>query len=542
MSIIVNGKETEYKEGLMALDLVKPFNKDIVSCKINGKLRDLVYAIEDGDKVDLLGLNDEDSVRVYEASLRYLIAMAIKRVYPTLKVNCDYYISRSICFKKSDASSFDETEFNNIKEMTEKIVKEDYKFIRKTIGIDEAREYYKNNGFEDKVDVFNYRKEKTVHVYNCDDYVNYTYSYMVPSTGYLNKYNLILYKGKIVLQYPRADKGGELPEFHSENTYEEMLVISEKWAKELGALTVSDINKNILKDSAGFIQKCEERHAMLIKKLGDKIEEKGNIKLIAIAGPSSSGKTTFSNKLRAELESRNIYPVKISMDDYYLDRSYLTPEEEKTIDYEDVNLLDIELFNQHLKELTEGKEVTLPKFNFLTKKREVGNTIKLGNNEPIIIEGIHALNEMLTKSLPRENKFEIYIGPHIQINIDNHTPISMTHLRLIRRMVRDYLFRGSDVSRTLGMWDSVRRGEFKWIYDNQEGVDFVYNSVLNYEFCVMKKYAIPLLKKVDKDSSYYNLSKTLIKYLKYFVDIQDDDIPENSLLREFIGGSCFKEH
>lgn len=540
MSIVVNGELVEYKVGLRAIDLVQPFTTNVISCKINYKLRDLSYCISDGDRVDLLGFNDEDSIRVYEASLRYLVAMACKRAYPNLKVACDYYVSRSICFKKLDGD-FNEEEFKAVKNNMESIINNDYEFVRETVSLEEAREYYKNNGFEDKVEVYNYRKENTVHVYNCDDYKNYTYSYMVPSTKYLNRYNLFLYKGKLVLQYPRAEKNGEIPEFKEEGTYEEMLAISEKWGKELGALTVSDINKNLLSNPKEFINKCEERHAMLIKKLGDKIVNKGCIKLIAIAGPSSSGKTTFSNKLRIELESRGIYPVKISMDDYYLDRSYLTPEEEKTIDYEDINLIDIELFNKHLKELTEGKEVTLPRFNFVTKKREVGKTIKLGENEPIIIEGIHALNEMLTKSIDRDNKFEIYIGPHIQINIDNHTPISMTHLRLIRRMVRDYLFRGSDISRTLGMWESVRRGEFKWIYDNQEGVDFVYNSVLNYEFCVMKKYAMPLLMNVDKESSFYNLSKTLIKYLKYFVDIQDDDIPETSLLREFIGGSCFKE-
>ena len=539
MSIIVNGKEREYKNGLVVKDLVNE-DKDVFSCKINHKLRDLSYGINDGDRVDLLGFMDSDSIRVYEASLRYLLAMAIKKVYSNLKVSCDYYVSRSICFKKIDGV-FNDEEFNLITNKVEEIVNSNYPLIRKTISIEEAREYYKNNGFEDKVAVFEYRKEKTVHVYECDNYINYTYSYMVPSTGYLNKYKLMLYKGNIVLQYPRAENKGEIPPFVAENTYEEMLVISEKWGKKLGSLTVSDINKNVESNPKEFIKKCEERHAMIIKKIGENIEAKGCIKLIAIAGPSSSGKTTFSNKLRAELESRGIYPVKISMDDYYLDRSYLTPEEEKNIDYEDINLIDIELFNKHLKELTEGKEVTLPRFNFVTKKREVGKTIKLGANEPIIIEGIHALNEMLTKSLPRENKFEIYIGPHIQINIDNHTPISMTHLRLIRRLVRDYLFRGSDVSRTLGMWDSVRRGEFKWIYDNQEGVDFVYNSVLDYEFCVMKKYVIPLLKNVDKESSYYNLSKTLIKYLKYFVDLKDDDIPVDSLLREFIGGSCYKE-
>jgi len=541
MSIFVNGKEMEYKDGLRAVDLVEENNKSIISCKINHKLRDLCYEINDGDVVDLLGFKDEDSIRVYEASLRYLLAMAIKRVSPSLKASCDYYISRSICFKKKNEETFLEEEFLKIKDEVKRIVESDFSFNRNTISLEEAKEYYKNNGFEDKLEIFRYREEDTVHVYKCDNYVNYTYSYMVPSTGYLTKYNLLLYKGKIILQYPRSDNNGEIPEFNEENTYEETLTLYEDWAKKVGSLTVSDINKNILENPKEFIRKCEERHDMLIKELGEKISSRKNIKLIAIAGPSSSGKTTFSNKLRVELEGRGIRPVKISMDDYYLDRSGLTPEEERTIDYEDVNLIDIELFNKHLKELSEGKEVTLPRFNFVTKKREVGKTIKLGDNEPVIIEGIHALNEMLTKSLPRENKFEIYIGPHIQINIDDHTPISVTHLRLIRRMVRDYLFRGSDVSRTLGMWYSVRRGEFKWIYDNQEGVDFVYNSVLDYEFCVMKKYAIPLLKNVDKKSSYYNLSKTLIKYLKYFVDIEDDYIPEESLLREFIGGSCFQE-
>ena len=540
MSVSINGKVVEYKNGIRVSDFVRDNDKSIISCKVNSKLKDLSYELVDGDSVELLGFDDEDSIRVYEASLRYIVAMAIKSVFPEMKVTCDYYISRSMCFKKYEGI-FNEEEFELIKNKVKEIVDNDYKFTRKTIDLEEARDYYKNNGFEDKVRIFKYRDEPTVHVYVCDDYVNYMYSYMVPSTGYLDRYNLIFYKGNIVLQYPRAEKNGELPAFNEEKTYEEMLLISSDWSKEVGSRTVSDINENIQKDRKGFIEKCEARHARLIKEIGEQIVTKGEIKLIAIAGPSSSGKTTFSNKLRAELESRGVYPVKISMDDYYLDRSGLTPEEEKTIDYEDINLIDIELFNKHLKELTEGKEVTLPRFNFITKKREVGKTIKLNPNEPIIIEGIHALNEMLTKSLPRKNKYEIYIGPHIQINIDDHTPISMTHLRLIRRLVRDYLFRGSDVSRTLGMWDSVRRGEFKWIYDNQEGVDFVYNSVLDYEFCVMKKYVVPLLKKVEKDSFYYNLSKTLIKYLKYFVDIEDDDIPCDSLLREFIGGSCYKE-
>jgi len=540
MAIIVNGEYRDYKKNIRALDLIDSENKEIITCKINNKLRDLLHIIEDNCKVELLGFDDEDSIRVYEASLRYLFVMALKKVFPDLSANCDYYSSRSICFKL-DVGSFNEEQFNVIKNKMVEIVKKDFPFVRETISLKEAFKYYGENGFEDKVGVYKYRVSDEVHVYKCDDYVNYMYSYMVPSTGYLNKYNLLLYKGMIILQYPRADQSGEIPEFKEENTYEDMLEIANEWGKSIDCLTVSGINKNVLNDAKGFIEKCENRHAYLISELGDRISANKNIKLIAIAGPSSSGKTTFSNKLRAELENRGIYPVKISMDDYYLDRSNLTLEEEKKIDFEDINLIDIELFNKHLKDLTDGKEVVLPKFDFISKKRLVGETIKLDKNSPIIIEGIHALNERLTASLSRDKKFEIYIGPHIQINIDNHNPISMTHLRLVRRLVRDYRTRGSDVTRTLEMWNSVRKGEFKWIYDNQEGVDFVYNSVLSYEFCIMKKHALPLLIEVSEDSPYYNLSRTLIKYYKYFVDIDDTLVPSNSLLREFIGGSCYED-
>ena len=540
MSIVVNGKVKEYKERMRAIDLIDASNKNIITCKVNNKLRDLSYYIDDNSRVDFLGLDDEDSIRVYEASLRFLFVMAAYEVNPKLVVNCDYYISRSVCFRVND-SSFSENEYEKIKNKMKEIVNNDYEFVRETIDKESAKKYYDSKGFKDKVNIFKYRPEDEVHIYKCNNYCNYMYSYMVPSTGYLDKYNLIYHKGMIILQYPRAEEKGNIPNFVEESTYEETLKKSSEWGKKVGSLTVCDINDNVLKDTKGFIEKCEKRHDDLVEKIVNDIYNKKIIKLIAIAGPSSSGKTTFSNKLRVGLEKKGIYPVKISMDDYYLDRSGLTPEEEKTIDYEDINLIDIPLFNRHLKELTEGKEVTLPYFDFVTKKRKVGKKIKLEGNAPIIIEGIHALNSRLTESLPRDNKYEIYIGPHIQINLDDHNPISITHLRLIRRLVRDYKFRGSDVSRTLSMWDSVRRGEFKWIYDNQEGVDFVYNSVLDYEFCVMKKYAIPLLKAVKEEASYYNLAKTLIKYLKYFVDIEDKDIPSTSLLREFIGDSCFKE-
>lgn len=540
MAIVVNGESREYTKGIRAIDLINDVNKEIIACKINNKLRDLFYPLEDNSNIELLGYEDGDSMRVYEASVRYLLVMALKRVLPNVNVNCDYYISRSICFKLNEGE-FNKEQFELVKNEMKNIVEKDYPFIRETVSLKEAIDYYGKNGFEDKVEVYKYRPEDEVHIYKCDGYANYMYSYMVLSTGYLKNYRLLLHKGMLILQYPRSENNGEIPEFKEEKTYEKILEDANAWGKAIDSLTVSGINRNAINNPKEFIEYCEKGHTEAIKELGERISKNNKIRLIAIAGPSSSGKTTFSNKLRVELESKGIYPVKISMDDYYLDRSYLTKEEEKKIDFEDINLIDIPLFNKHLKELTEGKEVTLPRFDFVTKKSLTGKTIKLENNAPIIIEGIHALNEKLTASLPRENKFEIYIGPHIQVNLDNHNPISMTHLRLVRRLVRDYRTRGSEITRTLGMWESVRKGEFKWIYGNQEGVDFVYNSILTYEFCVMKKYAIPLLKQVKEDSPYYNLSRTLIKYYKYFVDIADDDVPENSLLREFIGGSCFSE-
>lgn len=540
MSITVNGKVFDYKKGIRVKDFINDGNKEIISCKINNKLRDLSYEIEDNSVVKLLDLQDEDSVRVYEASLRFLFVMAVKRVFPELIVNCDYYISRSICFWL-EKDNFNEEQLEVIKETMSEIVKSDYPFVRSVVSIQEALDFYKENNYEDKVKVYKYRENESTHMYNCDGYVNYMYSYMVPSTGYLTKYNLLLHNGMIILQYPRAEEKGEIPTFVVETTYENTLLKATEWGKKIDSLTVGSINKNIVNNPKEFVDACEKRHADMIEELTKKIKSKKNLKLIAIAGPSSSGKTTFSNKLRMSLEKVGIYPVKISMDDYYLDRSDLTPEEESKMDYENINLIDIELFNKHMKELSDGKEVTLPRFDFVTKKRVVGKTMKLDKNAPIIIEGIHALNEVLTSSLSRDEKFEIYIGPHIQVNMDNHNPISITHLRLIRRLVRDYRTRGAKVLRTLSMWDSVRKGEFRWIYDNQEGVDFVYNSILDYEFSVLKKYAVPLLESVTNDSKYYNLATILIRYLKYFVDLEDDYIPHDSLLREFIGNSCFEE-
>ena len=280
----------------------------------------------------------------------------------------------------------------------------------------------------------------------------------------------------------------------------------------------------------------------MLCELGQLIEDSiDEVSLICVAGPSSSGKTTFANRLRIELLSRGIRPIRISIDDYYLEKSQIPKDEQGNVDLESIEALDIPLFNQNMVDLIAGEEVTLPKFDFQLGKRVQGRTLKVAHGQPIIIEGIHALNDRLTSDIPKSAKFKIFIAPQAQMNLDDHNPVSLTDLRLLRRIVRDYKFRNASAEETIGMWPSVRAGEFKWIYDTQEGSDYVYNSMLSYELPVMKKYALPLLKQIEESSPCFPTALRLIRMLKFFIDMPDEWVPSNSLMREFIGGSCYAD-
>ena len=303
------------------------------------------------------------------------------------------------------------------------------------------------------------------------------------------------------------------------------------------------MNDHIKEDTfVDFINMCETQHNDMLAELGQIIKQNINdIKLIAIAGPSSSGKTTFTNRLRIELLTKGINPVMISMDDYYVNREDTPLGEGGKPDYESIYALDIDLFNQQLVDLIQGEEVTLPLFDFKDGKRKVGKTVKLLPNQPILIEGIHALNEMITALIPKHQKFKIFISPHPQLNIDDHNPIMPTDLRLLRRIVRDARTRKTSPATTFSMWESVRSGEFKWIYPWQKEADYVFNSSLTYEIMVMKKYALPALQSIKSNEEYYIQANRFIKFLKYVKDVDDKYVPCNSILREFIGDSCFHD-
>lgn len=535
----------EFNKNVRLLDLIPEEDKKKYICaRVNNRVRELTYEVYYDANIEFCTVSDRDAMRIYEGSLRYVVAMAFDRVYPGLKIRFCYNVSRSVFVQLLDTTvKADLHMVKAIQEEVDRIIKSDFEFKRIKIRNEEAKDIYLKHGLLDKLDILKYRPEETVHLYDCDGYLNYMYIRMVPSTGYLKDYKILPYSPGLIIQYPRAECNGMIPRFKDAPTFGKVLKESHEWAQIAGADTVAGINEHIHQDGViDFIQLCEARHNRMLAELGENIEaDISNIRLICIAGPSSSGKTTFANRLRIELLSRGIKPVRISLDDYYLERSKCPIGPDGKPDLESIEALDIDLFNQNMLDLINGEEVTLPKFDFKIGGRVKGRTLRIGENEPIIIEGIHALNERMTTLIPKHQKYKIFIAPQAQINLDNTNPISITDLRLLRRIVRDKNFRGSSALETMQMWPSVRRGEFQWIYDTQEGADFVYNSMLSYELCVMKKYAMPALKEIDTDSEYFPVAERLIRMLKYFDDMPDEWVPCNSLIREFIGGSCYAE-
>ena len=536
------GKEKSFEKKVALIDLIENKDKSIICARVNNRLRELTYEVSDDAKIEFLTVKDGDAVRIYEASLRYVIAMAFARAYPDLDIRFAYNVSRSVFIQiLNEGVSANPTMVDKVKAEMDKIIASDYPLVRGSYLKEEAVKIYKENRLHDKLDALEYRPEKTIHLYECNGYYNYMFSRMVPSTGYLKEFRLFYYSPGIILQYPRAEAGGVIPPFEDAPTFGKTLKESHLWGKIAGADTVVGINKHIHRDGIiDFIQLCEARHNRMLAELGEKIVSDSNIRLICIAGPSSSGKTTFANRLRVELLSRGLKPIRISLDDYYLPKSMAPKDEDGKPDLESIEALDIELFNNNMRDLINGEEVQLPQFDFKLGKRVPGRVLKVGLDEPIIIEGIHALNDRMTTLIPRHQKYKIFIAPQAQINLDNTNPVSITDLRLLRRMVRDYKFRSASAEETISMWPSVRRGEFRWIYDTQEGADYVYNSMLSYELCVMKKYALPLLQNVDVESEYFPVAERLIRMLKYFEDMPDEWVPCNSLMREFIGGSCYE--
>lgn len=536
--------------GTKLIDFLDETEKtNYIVCRVGLQIKELNYALQErnnGMEIEFLGLENIEAGKAYEASLRFIIAMAFHNLYKDVDIRFSYNVSRAIFCQVLTPGFHLPRATDAIINEVKRIIKANLPIERVTVTIDEAKEIYKQYNHQDKLDILKYRPENTVHLYKCGDYYDYMHSYMVASSGCIKQYVIRPYSPGIIIQYPRYELNAKIPEFVEESTYGRTLKQAYNWSKKTKLQTVIEINAKVETNNVlDFVQMCEAKHNRMLVELGNNIEQDiENIRLIAIAGPSSSGKTTFCNRVRIELLSRGINPVMISMDDYYLEKEKISEIQNKPIDQldlEHINCLDVDLFNKDLYDLINGEEVTLPRFNFQTGKREVGRTIKVDSNSPIMIEGIHALNEKLTASIPKHQKYKIYIAPQAQINIDDHSPLNTTDLRLIRRIVRDMKYRNCPAAETIKMWQSVRNGEFKWIYPNQEDANYVFNSELAYELCVLRTKALPALREIKPTDPEFLVANRLIKYIKYFRPIDDESIiPCNSLLREFIGGSCFK--
>lgn len=542
MKIRINGELFEYETPKRIIEMISNDNYEFMAAKVNNRLRELDYVVTEDADIELLTISDSSVTRIYQATLRYIIVMAVKNLWPKARISFNYSVSRSIFAQLSNfGKAFSAEDLELIEKEVKRIIEADTHISRRTLSKEEAGKYFKEVGWPDKEKILKYRPEDTVHIYECGNYKNYMYGYMLPSTGYIKDYKLRLYSPGFLITYPRCETKGQIPDFKDEKVFRTQLKEANIWSNISKTGYISQMNEIIENgDALEFINICEARHNNQLAKLGETIfSNRDEIKLICVAGPSSSGKTTFTNRLRIELKARGIEPLMISMDNFYKPVSEAPKDEDGKPDLEHIDALDLDLFDDCIFRLIQGEAVELPVYDFTGKGRQFLPPVKLNKNQAILIEGIHGLNDRICPSIPVENKFKVYIAPLAQYNIDDHNPISISDIRLIRRMVRDYNFRGTGCEKTLATWQSVRNGEFKWIYPYQNNADFVFNSELSYELCVMKKHAVHLLQAIDSKSEYFISANRLLKFLKYFEEISDKWVPCNSILREFIGDSIF---
>lgn len=521
---------------------IKNSENNIIACKCNNEVKSLNYEVETEDKVELIDTTTRDGRRVYIRGLLYIMAKALYELYPKALLTVNYQLSNSMLCEIENMEITEEF----IKKLSEKmndIVKKDLEIKKIEMTKEEAIKFYeKEKTLRGILQLENEEKDE-VSLYFCEEYYNYFYGVMPISTGYIKKFEVIKYHDGFLLRYPSKNSPNALDDYHETKKLLNTLDEYEDIHKTLGISTVYKLNKAISEGKAqDIISLAEALHEKKISDIADKIIERKNVKAILIAGPSSSGKTTFAKRLGIQLRLNGLKPVTISVDNYFVERKVNPKHSDGTYDFECIEAIDLKLFNEHLTKLLNGEEIDVPTFNFKTGNKEYhGEKMKLADDEVLVMEGIHCLNDKLTESIPKEQKYKIYISALTVLNIDYYNRISTTDTRLIRRIVRDYQFRSYSALHTLQTWLSVNKGEEKYIYPFQEEADSMFNTSLIYELCVLKKHAHPLLKEITNVSKEFSEAKNLYNLLNYFEDIPDELVPRNSLLREFIGGSIFEQ-
>lgn len=541
----IEGEIKEYPIGTtygeIAAEYQSRYEDDILLVLFNYKLRELGKRVKKDGTLEFITARQEPGKKTYRRCVSLLMQKAVDSLYG--KDGVSVQIRHSLgqgyyCVLKGNTRPVSELVLPIKIEMM-RLVDEDIPIEKKNFKTDDAISLFAERGMHDKERLFRYRRSSRVNVYELDGYMDYFYGYMVPSTGYLKYFDLMAFEGGMMLLFPNENPK-TVAEFKPSHKLFETLQESEDWGKMLDIDTVGALNDAIAGGRMKEVIMVQE--ALMEKRIGQLAEQiagEKDKKFVMIAGPSSSGKTTFSYRLSTQLIAQGLKPHPIGLDNYYLDRDKTPRDENGNYDFECLEALDVEQFNEDMTRLFRGERVEMPTFNFKTGKREYkGNTLQLGEDDILVIEGIHGLNDKLSYSLPKESKFKIYISALTQLNIDEHNYLPTTDARLIRRIVRDARTRGTSAKETIAMWPSVRRGEEQHIFPFQEEADAMFNSALIYELSVLKAYAEPQLFHIEKDCAEYIEAKRLLKFLDYFLPVPTEDIPKNSILREFIGGSC----
>lgn len=514
--------------------------KNAVACKCNNEVKPLNFEVNQDDVVETLDLTVKDGRRVYQRGLLYIMGMAFNEIYPEALITVNFQLSNSIYCTSENMKITDEV-IEDIRIKMQEIVAKDFEIRKVEMSKEEATQFYeKENTLRGKLQLDNKYKDE-VSLYFCEDYYNYFYGVMPISTGYIKYYDIVKYHDGFLLRYPSRTAPDKIEKYKETKKLLKALEDYEDIHKILDINTLYKLNKKIKEGKEKeVILLAEALHEKKISDIADNIVKKDGIKMVLIAGPSSSGKTTFAKRLGIQLQLNGIKPITISVDNYFVEREDTPRDENGKYDFESIEAIDLNLFNDHLTKLLNGEEILVPTFNFKTGHKEYnGEKMRIKDDEVLVIEGIHCLNDRLTASIPQEQKYKVYISALTILNIDYFNRISTTDTRLIRRIVRDNNFRGYDALHTLQTWGSVNRGENNNIFPFQEEADSMFNTSLIYEICVLKKYAMPLLKAIDNTHPEYSEAKSLYEFLKYFEDISDEFVPKNSLLREFIGGSIF---
>lgn len=544
-----DGNIKEYTEGITLLEISREFqprySAPIVEGIFNGAGTDLQKPLKDDGVVDFITWDAEEGRRVYVRSLLFLFIYAMKKLRPEVQIEATNSIGSALYCDIINGIVLSKYDLQAIEEFMHEQVKAALPIVYSTITRDEAVKILQQRHEDDRMELLaNTPEAQTLTVYYLNDYAEYFFGAMLPDCSYLKQFELLNYENGIIINYPERGSMDTLDKFAPSAALNGMFHELQDWSAKINCNTVAKLNRIISCGYAnGIIQVAEALHEKKIAGIADKIAASNkDVRLVLIAGPSSSGKTTFAQRLSIQMVVNGIRPVPISMDDYFKDRNDTPRKPDGSFDFESVEAVDIELFNDHLKRLLAGECVKIPKYNFRCGMREYrGREIKLGDNDVLVLEGIHALNDRISEAVPANKKMKIYISALTPMQLDAYNRIHTTDMRLLRRLVRDSQFRSHDALVTLQLWDDVRRGEEKYIFPFQDGADIMFNTSLVYEFAVLKKYAEPLLKSIRPEEAVYTRAHRLLELLSHVRGMDDAAIPTNSILREFIGGSIFKE-